>query len=167
MPFFDIDYDVLVWQLLPVRLRKPIAYAWLKCLVEPVKWLYGLFTGFRSANLYLLAHNSQVAYLEAALNDTFDSALRRIYITDGAYEDPEFVYLAPENKPVWLGLVAEIGSTGYTNPRALYTNAETSLLGTAFITVVPVGLIFDTQRMRALVDFYRLAGRNQYEIVAI
>lgn len=167
MPIFDIDYDVLVWQLLPVRLRKPIAYAWLKCLVQPVKWLYGLFTGFRGANLYLLAHNSQVAYLEAALNDTFDTILRRIYIIDGAYEDPEFVYLIPENKPVWLGLVSEVGSTSYVNPRVLYTNAETSLLGTAFIVVVPVGLSFDAQRMRALIDFYRLAGRNQYEIVAI
>jgi hypothetical protein len=167
MPFYDIDYDVLVWQLMPVRLRKAIGYAWLKCLVEPVKWLHTRFLNYRAGNLYRLAHNSQVAYMEAALNDTFDNVLRRIYLIDGSYEDPLFVYLVPEDKPLWLGLMSEIGSTTYSNPLALFTNDETSLLGTGFIVIVPMGLSFDMQRMRALVDLYRLAGRNRYEIVVL
>jgi hypothetical protein len=165
MPLFDIDYDALIWQILPVRLRKAIAYSWLKCLAAPVIRLYNLFKVNRNTNLYALAHNSQVAYMEAALNDTFDPTGRGIYIADGPFEDPLFVYLVPESKPLWLGLSSEIGSTSYPDPEVLYTDGETSLLGIAFIVMVPVAVTFDTARMRALVDFYRLTGRNNYSIM--
>lgn len=165
MPFFNINFNALIWQVLPVRLRKTVTYAWLKCLSSPVIWLYNLFAGNRSNNLYLLGHDSQVAYMQAALNDTFDPAARRIYITDGPFEDPLFMYLVPENKPLWLGLVSEIGSTSFPDPQPLYTDGETSLLGIAFIVMVPVAVPFDMARMKALVDLYRLPGRNNYQII--
>lgn len=165
MALYDIDYDRLLWQLLPVRLRKSVTFSWLKCLIKPVKWLYDLFTTNRVYDLYVLAHNSQVAYMEAALNDTFDPAGRGIYIADGAVEDPLSVYLVPEDKPLWLGLISEIGSTTYPDPEVLYTGGETTLLGISFIVMVPVVVAFDMARMKALVDFYRLAGRNRYAIM--
>jgi hypothetical protein len=165
MGLFDVSYSDLVWQLMPVRLRKNIHYAWLKCLVSPVSWLYDLFKANRDKNLYALAHTSQVVYMEAALNDTFDPVNRGIYIADGPFKDPLYTYLVPESKPLWVGLISEIGTTIYTNPEVLYTDSETTLLGVSFIVMVPIAVTFDLERMRAMIDFYRLAGRNRYDIV--
>src|SRR5580700_12255197 len=128
MPFFNIDFDNVVWVNLPVRLRLPLQFAWLKALVAGPKYIYGLFMANRAANLYLLGHNSQVCYMEAALNDTFDNTLRRIYISDGSAEDAVTVWLADEEPtfgPVWLGRVSDEGSTSYPDPIPLYTVIET------------------------------------------
>ncbi|MES2701875.1 MAG: hypothetical protein V4649_04505 [Bacteroidota bacterium] len=163
MSVFDINFSVLGKQLLPVRLRNDKMLAWIKCLVRPVGELHNVFKADRTANLYQLAHNSQIVYLQAALNDLFDPAIRGIVIVDGAFEDPLFIYLPAEDEPLWLGLTGE--STTYPNPRALYTDTETTLLGNCFIVKVPVAVSFDMARMRAIIDKYRLAGKNTYAVV--
>lgn len=165
MGFFDINYDALRTQLLPVRLRKPNTKAWLGSLLAPVKWLHNKFRAHRANNLYDLAHNSQVVYLQAALNDTFDPAGRGIIIADGPYEDPLFVYLPTELSPLWLGLESEAGTMPFTTPTASFTEAETSLMGNAFIVKVPASISFDAGRMKALIDKYRVAGRSIYQII--
>ncbi len=168
MGIFDIDYGGLVVQLLPTRLRNNKITSWLRCLVSPVEWLFNLFTANRTNNLYVLAHDSQVCYLQAALNDVFDPVLRGILVVDGPFEDPLYLYLDPELKPLWLGLVSEEGTTPYPDPQVLYTDAETFSLGICFIVKVPVavaaGAGYDVRRLRALVDFYRLPGRNNYSV---
>ena len=164
MALFDIDYDALIWQITPVRLRKHVMIAWLKCLVAPVKWLYNAFAANRSSNLYALAHNSQIVYLEDILNDTFDNFARGIYIIDGPFKDPLFTYLIVESRPVWLGLESEIGTTAYPDPEVLYTSLETSLLGIGFIVKVPMAVSFDLARMQAIINLYKLPGKN-YTIV--
>jgi hypothetical protein len=169
MALFDIDYNGLTTQLLPVKLRNSRMTAWLRSLVSQVKWLYTLFKTNRNNNLYILAHDSQVCYLEAALNDLFDPVSRGIQIVDGPFEDPLFIYLIPENKPVWLGLGSEVGLTSYPDPQILFTGGETVLLGICFIVRVPLavagGAGYDVLRLRALVDFYRLPGRKNYGVV--
>lgn len=160
-----VDFDALVWQMMPVRLRNSVHYAWLKCLIKPVKALFDLFAVNRNKNLYTLAHNSQVVFMEAALNDTFDPVNRGIHITDGPFKDPLYTYLTPETKPLWLGLTSEIGSTSYPDPQVLFTEGETALLGVGFLVMVPVAVTFDTERMKALINLYRLAGRNRYDMV--
>lgn len=169
MGYFDIDYDGLVVQLLPVRLRQSVKIAWLKALVSPVKWLYNLFKTNRKSNLYTLAHDGQVCYLEAALNDAFDPFSRGIFITDGPFKDPLFLFLDTETKPVWLGLVSEEGTTTYPDPEVLYTDVETYTLGICFIVHVPMlvaaGVGYDVIRLKALVDLYRLPGRDSYSVV--
>lgn len=164
MGFFDVNYDTLRTQLLPVRLRKQNLKAWLNCLIAPVRWLYDRFRRNRVANLYDLAHNSQVVYMEAALNDTFDPVGRGIRIEDGPYEDPLFVYLPPELEPLWLGLDSEAGAMPFATPVPLFTSAETSSMGYAFIVKVPAAVLFDAGRMKALIDKYRIAGRNIYQV---
>jgi hypothetical protein len=169
MGFFSINYDSLVTQLLPVRLRQPIMTAWIRALINPVKWLYCMFTTNRNHNLYVLAHSGQVCYLEAVLNDTFDSVLRGIYITDGAFEDPLFLYLDPETKPLWTGLESEAGTTPYPDPEVLYMDSETYSLGICFVVHVPVavagGSYYSLTRLKALVDAYRLPGRTNYSVI--
>lgn len=164
MGLFDVNYDNVVWYALPVRLRKVVQYAWLRCLITPVKWLAQMFRANRTGNLYRLAHNSQVVYLEAALNDTFDSISRRIYIADGPFRDPLYTYLVPEEKPLWIGLISETGTTIYPDPEVLYTDMETAVMGIGFIVMIPAAITFNMARLKAMVDLYRLAGRTNYTI---
>ena len=169
MGFFNIDYDSLVPQLAPVKLRQPVMMSWLKVLVSPVKWVYNLFMTNRRNNLYTLAHDGQVCFLEAVLNDAFDPVSRGIYITDGPFKDPLFLYLDTEAKPLWLGLISEEGSTTYPDPEVLYTDLETYTLGVCFIihvpTLVAAGPGYDVVRLKALTDLYRLPGRSNYTVV--
>ena len=167
MGLFNIDYNQLTWQNLPVRLRQPVQYAWLKCLVSPAIYLHNLFMANRAGNLYKLAHNSQVCFMEAALNDTFDKVARGIFISDPVYNDPVYIYEVPEDKPVFLDLISEIGTHVIPDPDPvpLYTDNETVFTAPSFIVNVPVLVTFDLARMRALIDLYRLPGRNVYSIV--
>ena len=168
MSVFDIDFDVLVRQLLPVRLRQSVSEAWMKCLAAPVKWLNGLFGANRKNNLYLLAHDGQVCYLEGALNDTFDPLNRGIFISEGVYVDPNFIYLVPELKPVFIDRINEVGTSVIQapDPLPLYLEAEVSTAVGAytFVVNVPVAVTFDVARLTALVDLYRLPGRK-YNVV--
>jgi hypothetical protein len=163
MSVFDIDYDLLSWRDLPVRLRRIVLWGWLRAMIAPVVWLYGRFMGNRAANLYRLAHNSQVCYIEAVLNDVFDPISRGIYISDPAWHDPVYLYRDDELKPVWLATDAEVGTTVYDSPVWLFTDAETIGLLISFIVNVPVAVAgtttYDMDRLRALVDRYKLPGK--------
>jgi hypothetical protein len=167
MGLFDIDYDSVVWQNLPVLLRGMAMYGWLKSLAAPVVYLDGEFTTNRNNNLYRLAHNGQVCFLTAALNDVFDPVERRIYITDGPYELPLYVYLVAEDQPLPLGLVSEEGSAAYPDPAALYLESETAALVCQFIVHVPSVIAvapYSEAWLRSTVDIYRLPGKGYYQV---
>jgi hypothetical protein len=167
MGFFDIDYPAFVERSMPVRLRKDAHKSWLNALLAPLRELYALFTAFRAANLYRLAHNGQVCKLEAVLNDAFDNTLRRIYITDGDYIDPLAIYLKIEENDVPLALDSELPVTDYDAPLYLYTAAEEAIMSFLFIVHIPVGITgagYDEVRLRALVDKYRLPSRKYYDV---
>jgi len=173
MSVFDIDYEVLVETDLPVRLRAPIRLAWLDILVSPVVYEYGLFTANRGNNLYILGHSSQVCYMEASLNDIFDPTGRTITIVDAAFYDAVYTYLDDELKPVFIDLDSEIGDSVIPNPDPvpLYTDGETYLLGVNFIVQVPSAVtafpVYDLARLKAIVDMYRLPGKNNYSVVIV
>lgn len=164
--YFQVDFNRLLQLLMPVRLRKPIHIAWLCALLQPVRQLYLMFSFWRDTNLYTLKHNSQVVYLKAAINDMFDATERRIYILDGSLSDPLFVYLTAENTPLYLGLPGE-AALYYSNPQWLYTRAEASFSDYDFIVVLPMGLVYDTVRLNALIDKYRLPSKPNYNIISI
>ena len=162
MSLFDIDYNILVKILLPQQLRNANMKAWLNTLVSPVVYIYNLFMSNRYDDLYVLNHSSQVTYIQAVLNDTFDNALRRIVIIDGPDLEPIYTYQAAEEKPVFLYLASEGLSI-----LPLYTNNETVTLGYDFIVQVPATIAYDNNYMHALIDKFRLASKNNYTIQAI
>lgn len=164
MGFWDVDYNKGVWEELAVRLRQTVQYAWLKVLVSPVVRLHGLFNTNREANEYELAHNGQVCHLEAVLNDVFDETDRGIYIEDPDYVDALYIYLTAEAKPVYLGVTGET-IVGMDNPRYIYTVAEEYTGGgLQFKVMVPSTLTFDSDRMVALVNKYRLVSKKNFTI---
>jgi hypothetical protein len=150
---YDIDYTKAVQWLIPNWLRQSIMVSWLSALVRPLVWLYQAFLRYREAKLYQLMITPQVCYLERLLNDRFDYTDRRIYIDDVITYDPLYLYLAAENKPIWL----------YTSGEPvtwLYTDSETVGVSDDFIVFVPAGLVFNENEFKALLNSYKLAGKR-------
>lgn len=160
MGYFDVDVNVALWRIIPVRWRNALHYGWLKALVEPVRWVKGLFDTSRSGNLYRLKHTSQVCYLEAALNDVFDPLSRRIYITDPLYADPVWVFRRSERKPMYLYRRSE------TTPVYLYRRSEMVEGAVDFIINVPAAVSYDSARMRAMANQQKLVSKR-YSIVVV
>lgn len=167
MGFWDKDFEAGAWYDIPVRLRQAVQYAWAKVCISPVVYLAGLFRTYRNNNLYDLSHNGQVCKLEAVLNDTFDPIDRRIFIADPDYVDPEYTYLRSELKPLYLWQRSEVGvdpdaAVVYTYRRSeVYTGG-----GVQFIVHMPVGLVYDSARLTALIDKYRLPSKVNYTVVS-
>lgn len=143
-----LNIDKLVVLLLPTFLRKPKLVAWLRTLATPLHKLLYAFQQARTADLYNLAHNSQVCYLRKALNDDFDPQQRRIRIEDGKQNERLYIYPRSANRPLFLGKVF------------LYQRGDYIDGGVDFIVVIPQGLQYDKYKLEALVNFYKLAGKR-------
>lgn len=152
------DFKRLILWLLPINLRTGISVAWLNALLTPVRTVYAQFAARRLSNLYRLDTTPQVCYLEKMLNDRYDNIQRRVHISDHSriadvnifLEEeikPLYIYRDYENKPVWLG-----------------TMAEREAVETDFVVNVPYTVTYNDKEMRALLDSYKLAGKR-YEIV--
>ncbi len=164
MGLFDVVYENVPPDLMEPRLRKPIHKAWLGALVKgSVGVLYSMFKAWRGDNVYYITHNSQVCFMEAALNDTFDTAARRIYITDTDIVMPVYIYHDFEDKPVFLKEDSEVGVL-YEAPVYLYTDSEIATVNDGFIVWVPAALVYDLPMMESLVNRYRLPSKKQWRI---
>ena len=146
--WYKIDYNRLAVMLLPTFLRRDRMTAWLRSLLTPVSSLYDDWFAFRLRNIYQLAHNGQVVYLRAALNDSFDPSDRRIQIIDGNKFKRKFIYTNPEQKPRFLGMI-------FINRSADFADT-----GVDFIVAVPNDLMFNQVDMDALINFYKIASKR-------
>ena len=170
MSVFDVDISAMVTQNLPTRMRQPVMTAWLNCLATPCIYLKGLFDANRATNLYYTGHNGQVCYLEAALNDVFDPGAHRLYIADPPYLDDLVLFLQSEIPPeaaIPLYLVSETVPTGARPLLPLFLNSEVGEDDNCFVVQYPTVLALTTDqlaRLRALVDTYRLPGKNNYSV---
>lgn len=104
--------------------------------------------------LYEMQHDSRVIYLEKVLNEYFEIetynpnshiATRQIYIIDTPKAPKTYIFQTEENQPVYLGTV-------YLD-REQEFNAD-------FIIKVPEAIAFDEPKLRAMVNFYKLAGKK-------
>lgn len=148
--WFSLDLNKLVILLLPTFFRRARLVAWLQVLASPLATLHQTWYVNRLSNIYKLNHNGQVCYLRKALNDAFDPTDRRIYITDGNKYQRQYIYTNIEQQPKYLGKMSLRQASDY---------ADT---GVDFRVIVPIG--FDLQaniyQLKALVDFYKLAGKR-------
>ena len=142
------NLNKLLVLLIPTFLRKPKLIAWLRTLATPLHKLLYDFQQARQADLYNLAHNSQVCYLRKALNDEFDPQLRRIKIEDGRQNQRLYIYPRSANRPLYIGKV-------FLYQRGAYIDG-----GVDFVVVLPQGMEYDRYKLEALVNFYKLAGKR-------
>lgn len=152
--FFNVRFDILTRLLIPPRLRKPRQLAWLNALVSPFNRVYQNFKRGREANLYKLKVTGQVVYLEAMLNDRYDVAQRRIRITDSITYPPVYFYTEPEQKNVPFYQDAE------ETPVFFFTEEEAGVQLADFWVLVPSGVVFNEQQMRADIDYFKLPTRK-------
>lgn len=161
MPFFNVNWSRFAVQTLPTALRKTKVVQFVLALYEPIKDSYNGFVQFMDEQLYDARINGQVIKLERVLNDTFDPIDRRIYITDGLYYDAPTFYEEWKNMPVIF--YAE-GDT--RNPVFWTTDVLNNRVSVNFYVNVPAAIFFDSARMRALVNKYKILGRT-FEIKII
>lgn len=145
---YNFNIDKLLVLLTPTFLRKRKLVAWLRTLAMPLNKLLDDFKAHRERDLYNLTHNSQVCYLRKALNDEFDSQLRRIKIEDGTRNIRRYIYQRNVNRPLYLGRMF------------LYLRGNYIDGGVDFVVVLPRDLEYDKYKLEALVNFYKLAGKR-------
>lgn len=145
---YNFNIDKLLVLLTPTFLRKRKLVAWLRTLAMPLNKLLDDFKAHRERDLYNLTHNSQVCYLCKALNDEFDSQLRRIKIEDGTRNIRRYIYQRNVNRPLYLGRMF------------LYLRGNYIDGGVDFVVVLPRDLEYDKYKLEALVNFYKLAGKR-------
>lgn len=83
-------------------LQKPKRLDWLKAWTKPFRVIHADFVAVVSRYRYLGRFNGQLMYMERILNDTFAPDNRAIYITDGNFIDPTYLFPRTKNKPIWL-----------------------------------------------------------------
>lgn len=154
---FNWSLPRLVVNFLVIEERKIKTVQWLFALIAPYKEMNSLFKIFRRAALYKIEHTPQVYSMENVLNDTFDSILNRIYITDGLYKSAVYFYEPDENKPVHFYEPAE------NNAVYFYEPDELQKLDVDFVVVLPNDMsLSDAEmiRLKSLVDYYRLPDKT-------
>lgn len=149
---YNIDFNKITrWNIPPV-LRASKLLAFMKILALPFVFVYQDFLNFRKAKLYDLMITPQVCYLESMLNERYDYAQRRIYISDGLEFPPLYLYKDEEIHPVNLYTDAE------NSPVYLYTDGEGGDYTNDFIVMVPKDVSFSIIEMRSVLMRKRLAG---------
>lgn len=146
--WYKVNVDRLTELLVPTFLRKQKHLAWLRMLHFPIIKVVDDFNFRRDETLYNLKHNGQVCYLRKVLNDRFDISQRRIKIIDGNQFKRKYIYTDGEQKPQYLGVMF------------LRDDADYEDTSVDFIVQVPLKLVYNDYEMKALIDFYKLAGKR-------
>ncbi|WP_395974289.1 hypothetical protein [Chryseobacterium cucumeris] len=149
--WYRLNGQRLILQAWPPVLRLPTVCSFLSLISDEITDINNLFIVNRTQNVTKITHNSQVCKLRKVLNDTFDYQ-RRIKIIDGVLKKPKYIYTDAEQRPKWLGEMI------------IYTKEETDGNGIDFTVVIPGELKNYQIEIKALIDFYKLAGKR-YKII--
>ncbi|TCI93694.1 hypothetical protein [Tenacibaculum sp. M341] len=158
---YNIDFNKQISLLLPTFKRKIKITSYLKALIKPLTELYKnlnsgeSFLEFYKNTLYKLNHNGQVVYLQKVLNDRFDKDLRRIYITDGLFNTPTYVYPHIVEKDVYL------------NTQYIFSGTDLAFKDVDFVVVFPTDVNISDEvgiRIKSLINYYKLASKT-YDII--
>lgn len=150
--WFNINFERFNIKLLPTFLRGQNIVALCTVITLPLQQAHSHWLLNRSDRIYRLVHNAQCCYFQKALNDSFDFIERRIRIKDTTAEPQStFIYTRSESQPVYLGKL-------YLSQNFQYPTNEID-----FIVEAPAALQNYEERIKLLVDFYKLDG-HQYTI---
>lgn len=145
--WYNLKAQNLVLQSLPTFLRTGAIGSLLALAASELTDLNNALVANRNVSISKVSHNSQVCKLRKILNDTFDYE-RRIKVMEGVLKEPKYIYTDAEQKPKWLGEVV------------IYTASETEGNGIDFTVIIPSELKNYQVEIKALVEFYKLAGKK-------
>ena len=155
---YVIPYNSIVWQLVPHFLRGTKLLNWLYTAVKPLQDLNDDFVIYKDSVAYFLQFDSRIRNLEKFLNEKFDAALARIYITNLKRNPEQFIYNftdAPKDNQMTLYSVNDLSKTTY-----IYSSAETALFNNYDFTInVPTGVSTD-EEIRINTTPYVIGGKT-------
>ncbi len=147
---YIVNFQILVQSVILRVYRLPIVLSWLGSFITPIMQQYTEWRLYYADRKYNLEHNSQVCRLRKLLNDYFDPALRRISIEDGIYYLRPYVFLEPEDKPLYLNQNVYI----MTQPE--YDSGHDFVVKLNGCTVSQS----QEQMMKNRINYYKLAGKR-------
>jgi hypothetical protein len=152
--FYHFDIDKWIIHLLPPVLRKAFIYAFLRCMLYPVKQLQDAFLTYKTGVGRQLTYNVFQNSLERFLNSLFFFEYKAIYITDEEYDR---AYLSLESEavaPVYMSFQDESPATALN----MSSLAPSAITGT-FVVHVPAALSqADIATVTNWVNYYKMAG---------
>lgn len=156
MQIFQTNIVKLAYlKLVPITRSKTIM-AFVKACVLPIEELRGELLLKRQDVNYWMGITPQVCYLEKALNDTFDSIQRRIFISKTAGIDMQLIHTNEADEPVI------IGQDNSGQMMLIHNNAGYTGGGINFVVNLN-GLILNDYkilRLKAIVNKYKLADKS-------
>ena len=157
---YDVNFKRLALLLLPTFRRRPLLAALAYAAVSPLQWLHTRFMLWRSDTDYRLLHNGQVCRLRGLLNDLFDPVDRRITVTEEVSNVGDIVLHRRE-----VQRAVRLPARGSGRMVVLNRRGYGGVSGYDFWVNIPVALLdeIDTDRVRAVVDSYKLASKR-YQI---
>lgn len=165
---YRINFRNIVILNLETFLRLPKRISLLMAYIDPLKQIYQAFMAYRASTSYILAHNSQVVYMRAMLNDSFDPILRRITISNSEVKEPNWLYRTADDNP------SIIHRKIHNRPKYIYRGEDFTLNQPDFTVELPIEIQPEDidainrllTEMRAKIDYYKLYSKN-YNIVWI
>lgn len=149
MNWIKINFYQLIQLLLPTFIRKPRLTVFINSILKPLDILY-------VAIIYKMQHTCQVIYLEKMLNEYFNApnynslnheSTKIIFIDDAPKPPIKYIYLNEEIPPkeyLYLGKKYLTGNEDYFD----------------FIVHIPSSYVFVEAKLRAMIDYYKLAGKK-------
>ncbi len=149
---YDIDFEKMIKQLLPVTLRRDVRIAWLKALLKTVRNLHDTFLAFRSSIMDDIIWNGQTIKLQNILILKFGAG---IYITNNANTLDSF----------FVGDGADVSAyIGDGTDTSYFIDSSYSVSLYTFTVFVPSSITFTMSEMVGLIDRYKMFGTT-YNIV--
>ena len=157
---YDVNFKRLALLLLPTFRRRPLLAALAYAAVSPLQYLHTRFMLWRRDTDYRLLHNGQVCCLRGLLNDLFDPIDRRITVTEEVSNVGNIVLHRREAQRA-----VRLPARGSGRMVVLNRRGYGGVSGYDFWVNIPVALLdeIDTDRVRAVVDSYKLASKR-YQI---
>lgn len=150
--------NLINW-LLPTFLRKPKMVAWLKSLLSPLDEKHQEFLTYVDSKRYELDFTGQVISLERLLNNKYDAADRRIFISQEK-ADEIFFFDDDDISAASKVFFFDDGDVSLGSEVAFFFFSDSSGSLSDFIVCLPSSIIFDEAELRSLVNRYKLAGKE-------
>ena len=159
----QIDFDRLVEILLPIFLRKPKMTGFLKACIAPAKVLYERYRVFSEKQEYEAGITAQAGLIEKALNDAFDSDLRRCQIVHELLPDGPTMYLDADQKEDRTKYILFLDNEGQDGSGLkMHLDSESSELPTGidFRVKIPLDVKNKEEAIKSMVRKYKFASKT-------
>ena len=157
MSLYNFSVSLLIKRNTPTRKRTADVLDWLFSLMTGSRKVQTDLVDYRNSTLLALSYNSQTLIFNKLLNDNCDPTLARIYIDNNA-DDLENSYMWYIEENQFDAFMYDLSEEPF-NGRYMYSIQEYQQ-PFDFTVWCPVSLQPKEATIRALVEFYKLAGKR-------